>query len=296
MALTEKIKLGTGVTLLGMHEPVYLAHRLATLDHLARGRFQWGIGLGGIPTDMMLMGLDPATARARAAEALDVILGLWDHDDGKFSHHGEYFHVDAPEFDPVTERGLHMKPLQRPHPPIALAASTPKSGSLKVAGARGYSPMSSAVLSATHLPGHWDTVEESAKAAGRTASRSEWRIARDIFVGPTPKIARERAREVLGRNYEVHQEPSRIGTIQIQSCKLDSEMPDADVDVDYLMENVWIVGDPVECEDKIRALYENVGGFGGLLSITVDSDDASWDHESLRLLAEEVGPRIEDLG
>ncbi len=146
------------------------------------------------------------------------------------------------------------------------------------------------------MPGHWETVEEGAKAAGRTANRGEWRIARDIFVGPTPKIARERAREVLGRNYEVHQEPSRIGTVQIQSCKLDPEMADEDVDVDYLMENVWIVGDPVEVEDKIRALHEQVGGFGGLLSITADSDDPSWDHESLRLLAEEVGPRIEDLG
>ena len=59
LALTERIKFGTGVTLLGMHEPVYLAHRVAMLDHLARGRFQWGIGLGGIPTDMALMGLDP---------------------------------------------------------------------------------------------------------------------------------------------------------------------------------------------------------------------------------------------
>ena len=70
LALTERIKFGTGVTLLGMHEPVYLAHRVAMLDHLARGRFQWGIGLGGIPTDMALMGLDPSEGRARAAEAL----------------------------------------------------------------------------------------------------------------------------------------------------------------------------------------------------------------------------------
>ena len=46
----------------------------------------------------------------------------------------------------------------------------------------------------------------------------------------------------------------------------------------------------------MRALYEEVGGFGTLLSITADSDDASWDHESLTLLAEEVGPRIKDLG
>ena len=60
--------------------------------------------------------------------------------------------------------------------------------------------------------------------------------------------------------------------------------------------HLWIVGDPCECADKIRALHDDVGGFGTLLSITADSDDASWDHESLRLLAEEVGPRIADLG
>ena len=152
LALTERIRFGTGVTLLGMHEPVYLAHRVAMLDHLARGRFNWGIGLGGIPTDMALMGLDPAEARGRAAEALEVVLGLW-QSDSTFSHHGEFFHVEAPKFNPVTERGLHMKPMQLPHPPIALAASTPKSASLKVAGARGWSPMSSSILSTAYLPG-----------------------------------------------------------------------------------------------------------------------------------------------
>ena len=294
LALTERIKFGTGVTLLGMHEPVYLAHRVAMLDHLARGRFQWGIGLGGIPTDMKLMGLDPGEARERAAEALDVILGLWQADGG-FSHHGEFFDIEAPALDPVTDRGLHMKPLQLPHPPISVAASTPKSSSLTIAGARGWSPMSSSLLSSTLLPGHWASVAEGAASAGRTADRNQWRIARDIFVGPTPAIARERARAVLGRNYEQHQYASRVGTIQIQCTKLDPSMPDEAVDVDYLMENVWIVGDPAECEDKIRALHEATGGFGTLLSITADSDDASWDHESLRLLAEDVGPRIAGL-
>ena len=294
LASTQRIRFGTGVTLLGLHEPVYLAHRLAMLDHLARGRFQWGIGLGGIPTDMALMGLDPGEARGRAAEALDVILGLWAAE-GAFVHHGAFFNIEAPELDPVTERGLHMKPLQRPHPPIAVAASTPNSASLRIAGARGWSAMSSALLSATLLPSHWASVVEGAASAGRSAERSQWRIARDIFVGPTPALARERARAVLGRNYDVHQYPSRAGTWQIQGCKLDPSMPDEAVDVDYLMEHVWIVGDPQECADKIRALYEATGGFGTLLSVTADSDDPAWDHESLRLLAEEVGPRIADL-
>ena len=175
LALTERIKFGTGVTLLGMHEPVYLAHRVAMLDHLARGRFQWGIGLGGIPTDMALMGLDPSEGRARAAEALDVVLGLWNND-GKFRYDGEFFKIDTPVLDPVTERGLHMKPLQLPHPPIAVAASTSLSGSLKVAGAQGWSPMSSSILSKTFLPGHWNTYAEAANAAGNSANRSDWRI------------------------------------------------------------------------------------------------------------------------
>lgn len=296
LALTENIVFGTGVTLLGMHEPVYLAHRVAMLDHLAHGRFQWGIGLGGIPTDMKLMGLDPSQARDRAAEALEVILGLWQADENGFSHHGKHFTVDAPALDPTTERGLHMKPLQLPHPPIAVAASTPKSGSLAFAGARGWSPMSSSLLSSTWLAAHFDQVEAGAKKAGRTADRSQWRVARDIFVGPTPKIARERARATMGRAYTGHQHASRVGTIQIETTKLDPAMPDSAVDVDYLMENVWIVGDPAECEDKIRALYDVTGGFGSLLSITADSDDAGWDHESLRLLAEDVRPRIADLG
>lgn len=295
LALTENIRLGTGVTLLGMHEPVYLAHRLAMLDHLARGRFQWGIGLGGIPTDMKLMGLDPLEARSRAVEALDVILGLWAHDGGTFSHHGKHFHVDAPALDHETGRGLHMKPLQLPHPPIALAASTSLSGSLKVAGARGWSPMSSSLLSRTHLPGHWETFAAAAAEAGREVRRSQWRIARDVFVGPTPGIARERARATLGRNYEQHQLASRRGTVQMEIMKLDATTPDEALDVDYLMENLWIVGDPDEVADQLRSLYEEVGGFGTLLAITADSDDAAWDHESLRLLAEEVMPRLSDL-
>ena len=56
---TEKIILATGVTLLALHNPVEVAHRIAMLDHLARGRFYWGIGGGAIPTDLALFGLDP---------------------------------------------------------------------------------------------------------------------------------------------------------------------------------------------------------------------------------------------
>ena len=117
-----------------------------------------------------------------------------------------------------------------------------------------------------------------------------------MLVAPTSAAARERAHTALGRNYVDHQHPNRVGTIQMTSTKLTPSMPDEAVTVDYLMENVWIVGDPSECAEKIPQLYEESGGFGTLLSITTDSDDAGWDHESLRLLMDQVAPRISHLG
>jgi len=298
LKLTKTVRLGTGVTLLALHHPVYLAHRLAMLDHLARGRFQWGIGGGGIPTDLSLLGLDytdPAAVRARSAEVLDVVLKLW-ASAGQFTYHGKFFDIETPVFDPVKARGYYMKPYQQPHPPIAVAASTPNSSSMRMAGERGWIPMSSSLLSRPYLRDHWRLVEAGAASAGRGADRSQWRVARDVLVAPTSAAARERARAVLGRNYVQHQHPNRVGTIQMTSTKLEPSMPDEAVTVDYLMDNLWIIGDPSQCVEKIHQLYEESGGFGALLSITTDSDDAGWDQESLRLLMEQVAPRVAHLG
>lgn len=294
---TERIILATGVTLLALHNPVEVAHRIAMLDHLARGRFYWGIGGGAIPTDLALFGLEgctPAEVRARSAEALDVILKLWEAD-GPFSYQGTFFRVTAPALDPVRERGLYMKPYQKPHPPIGVAATSPGSAAIRLAGERGWIPMSSSLLAPAHLKDHWPLVEAGAASAGRVADRGQWRIGRDVFVAETSALAHERARQVLGRNYVRHQYPNRRGTSQMATSKIDPGMPDEAVDVDYMMEHMWIVGDPQECADRLRRLHATVGGFGTLLAITQDSEDPAWDHRSLQLLIEEVGPRVADL-
>jgi alkanesulfonate monooxygenase SsuD/methylene tetrahydromethanopterin reductase-like flavin-dependent oxidoreductase (luciferase family) len=294
---TERIILATGVTLLALHSPVELAHRIAMLDHLARGRFYWGIGGGAIPTDLKLFGLDgqtPLEVRDRSAEALDLILKLW-ASDGPFTYRGKYFSVTAPPMDPVRERGFYMKPYQKPHPPIGVAATSLRSAAIRMAGARGFLPMSSSLLAPIHLKDHWPEVEAGAKSAGRVADRYQWRIGRDVFVADTPAEARDRAIQVLGRNYVRHQYPNRLGTAQMAAAKIDPAMPDEALDVEYMMEHLWIVGDPSECAERIRRLYATVGGFGMLLAITQDSDDPAWDHRSLELLVKDVGPRIADL-
>ena len=296
-AMTENIIFGTGVTLLAIHNPVDLAHRLAMLDHLCRGRFYWGIGTRAIPTDLELYGIDASDRTAvgeRSAEVLDLVLKIWENE-GKFEYHGKYFDISAPELDPVKERGLYMKPFQLPHPPISAAATSIRSDSIKNAGAEGWIPMSSPTLSIPNLLGHWEEFSEGSTGAGLTPDRGQWCIARDVLVAPTAQEARERANAVLVRNYQQHQQPNRQPTL-LAGSKTDPSLPDEAIDVEYLMDNIWIVGDPQECADQIRKIYGDVGGFGTLLAVTQDPDDHQWEHECLELLKNDVGPRIADLG
>tara|TARA_B100001559_G_scaffold97716_1_gene81764 strand:- start:19 stop:1101 length:1083 start_codon:yes stop_codon:yes gene_type:complete len=296
-AMTENILLGTGVSLLTLHNPVELGHRIAMLDHLTRGRLQWGIGHRAITEDLKLFGLDHLQGdevRERAAEALDLILEMW-QSEGEFSFKGKYFDINAPALDPVRERGFHMRPLQQPHPPIFAAASSSRSASIRTAAQRGYKPMSSSGLAPRYLAEHWNVIEDAAAEAGTEVNRSDWRVARDVFIAETDEIARERAKAVLGRNYIQHQLPNRANSGQIQNAKINDDVADDDLDVDYMIDNIWIVGGPKECADKIRNLYNEVGGFGHLLAITQDPDDPSWEHETLDLLQEEVAPLVSDL-
>jgi len=75
LALTERLIVATGVTMLPLHHPVDTAHRIAMLDHRARGRFSWGIGVRSLQTDLHLYGVDSHAmddVRERGKEPLEV--------------------------------------------------------------------------------------------------------------------------------------------------------------------------------------------------------------------------------
>ena len=182
LALTERIVMATGVTMLPLHHPVDTAHRIAMLDHMARGRFYWGIGVRSDPTDLQLYGVDYDNmddVREQGREALEVILGLWAAENGHFGFEGKHYQVHAPQVAPELEFRLYMKPYQLPHPPIGVAVSTPKSETARLAGERGWIPMSNVL--APDLRDIWQVVEEGAASKGKTADRRQLRVGRDIM-------------------------------------------------------------------------------------------------------------------
>ncbi len=78
--------------------------------------------------------------------------------------------------------------------------------------------------------------------------------------------------------------------------KHDPKVPDEAVDIEYLADHMWLVGSPETVSQKIRTLYNDVGGFGSLTTMVFDQSDNQngWD-KSMRLMAEEVIPSLADL-
>lgn len=300
---TKQIKLGTGAHLLPFHHPVELAHRVAFLDHLAQGRYMFGIGSGGLQSDHQLFGVDMEGGEHRdmTRESLEIMLGLWANTEGPFKYEGKFWKVDVPDPSDYSYANLKcfLTPFQKPHPPIGVAGASPSSETLKIAGEKGYIPMSLG-LNAVYVAGHWDAVEEGAKRAGRDRpSRNGWRIVRDIWVADTDEEARKGALNgMLGRAWREYLLPlfSYGAYPFVTFMKHDESIPDEDVTPEYLVDNLWIVGSPETVSRKLRELFETVGGFGTLLWLTFDHSERRAEYEkSMRLLSEEVMPSLADL-
>lgn len=290
---TKRIKLGTGAHLLPFHHPAELAHRVAYLDHLAQGRFLFGIGASGLPSDWALFNVDGASGQHRemTREALDIILKLWASDQ-PFQYQGKFWNVNFPEPMYGTLK-FHIRPFQKPHPPIGVASVTPRSPTLVIAGERGFLPMSLGLNSA-YIASHWEAVQEGADRTGKTPSRQDWRIVRDVYVAETDAEAREQALHgMLGRVWREYLLPLFDSFQLLRVFKHDPDVPDREVTPEYLLDHLWLVGSPKTVVEKLERLYEAAGGFGTLLMLVYDhwEQQLGWEN-SMRLLAAEVMPQV----
>ena len=112
-AVTTKLKLGTGITLVPQRNPLLLAKEIAALDLHSGGRFIFGIGTGWLKEEVEMFGGNFPRRWTQTREALDVMKALWTQDAAEF--HGEFF-----DFPPVRS---YPKPAQKPHPPIVIGGS-----------------------------------------------------------------------------------------------------------------------------------------------------------------------------
>ncbi|MEU9823261.1 LLM class flavin-dependent oxidoreductase [Pseudonocardia alni] len=289
--VTSRITLGAAGHLLPYHNPIALAHRMLWLDHMTGGRYIAGVAPGAYPSDAKLFGTGKNNP-AMMIEALDVIEAVWTKE-GPHRYEGEYYSVDIPEYD-ATIAGPHMRSRQS-RIPILMTGMQPTSPTLIEAGRRGFLPMSQSV--STHVwRRHWETYAESARTAGHTPSRRDWRVVRNIIVADTDAEAREQA--LNGPSGQVSREHNLPNFIRLGLGPLLTEPEDGDVELtpEWLVDNNAIVGSPETVAAKLRKLYERTGGFGTMVTPIHDyKHDPEPQRRSLELLGQVVAPMLRDL-
>ena len=162
MNRTRKIKIMTDVIDPVKRHPAVVAHMLATMDNIGKGRIQGvGIGAGEIANFGPLLDLNgprkPAEMIIRLREFVTVMRGVWNSTQmNPFSFDGNYFKV--------KDAFLSLKPFTKPHPPIYLAALGPKMRKLAGEIANGWIPLTHA---AEVYKKDVEEIANSAKSAGR---------------------------------------------------------------------------------------------------------------------------------
>ena len=113
-AVTNTLRLATGILILPQRHPLYVAKEVATLDVLSNGRVILGIGIGWLEEEFKALGIPFAERAARTAETVRAMRSLWKDEAEPFA--GKFFRWDKLE--------MHPKPVQKPGVPIVVGGHT----------------------------------------------------------------------------------------------------------------------------------------------------------------------------
>ena len=252
---TQRVRIGFAVLLLPYHHPIHTAGKMATLDILTRGRVDFGLGRGANPLEADVLGVPLADSRETFSEHLEVVLKAFTQE--KFTHRG--VHYDVPE-----EISLIPRPVQKPHPPVWVAAI--QGSTADIVGEMGHG---------LQLASHYATFEEVKESIERyraafkkAGHRHKPRVAvlSEVFVDTTKKKAQEVAAECYVWNAKYTGKILKsLGSKPIKSYEGYYEMaqaggiPDEKMTFDALQEvNSIVVGDPDYCIERLKA-FEGLG-------------------------------------
>jgi probable F420-dependent oxidoreductase len=166
-AVTERIKLGSGIILLAQRNPVVLAKELAGIDVLSNGRLLFGIGVGYVKQEFDVIGVPYEERGARVTEHIEAIRALWTQDKPEFE--GQFTQISGVQSNP--------RPIQQPHPPFVIGGMSPPAFRRAVAqGDEWYGFFQDLDATANCIKG----LREAAKRVERPASLGEL----DISITP----------------------------------------------------------------------------------------------------------------
>jgi alkanesulfonate monooxygenase SsuD/methylene tetrahydromethanopterin reductase-like flavin-dependent oxidoreductase (luciferase family) len=293
---TKNIRLGSGVLNLPQMHPVAVASNVAMLDQLTGGRFILGVGPGSLVSDVEAFGITEMDVRTRMTmESIDMVTKIWTTEP-PFELNGEFWNVSLKnKLIPEYKVGWPPLPMQKPYPPIALAMVSPQSSTSKVAGARGWIPISSNFVNKRYLRAHWEGYAQGRESVGLRGDPAEWRVVRCCLVTETDAEADEYLADPnsgLAYYYAFFRHILVEGRGALFMLKPDLDMSDEETTVDKIVKSQVIAGSPKRVLDQLVALRDEIGHFGTLIMTSHDWDRPVMWRRSMELMAREVMPKL----
>jgi alkanesulfonate monooxygenase SsuD/methylene tetrahydromethanopterin reductase-like flavin-dependent oxidoreductase (luciferase family) len=263
-ARTARLRIGTGVSLAPFYNPLRLAEEVALLDVLSGGRVNWGAGRGFERSEFKAFGIAGEESAARFHETVDIVLKAWSND--KLSYQGKFFTYDGVEVLP--------KPLQQPHPPVWMAASSLPA--IEWAARKGFSILMdphSSRRDLVHKRRHYGT---TLKGAGHSEAGRVIPMARLLAIDETAEKARAVARRAA--------EWTVASYIGASHHRQEVRTFDGKDPVDFYLDDVVLHGTADSVVDQIAEL-ESDAGMTYLMA-------APLSRRSFALLTDKVLPRV----
>jgi alkanesulfonate monooxygenase SsuD/methylene tetrahydromethanopterin reductase-like flavin-dependent oxidoreductase (luciferase family) len=276
------ITFGTGVLPLANYHPAMAAAQVAMVDHLVQGRLVLGFG-PGVAADAEAIGDTGSDRNRKAQEAIEQMLRIWS-EEPPYQLDGEFYSTrSVRSFNPDIGLGIAVRPLQRPHPPIAITSIRPGGAGPRAAGKRGWTGISATYVGAHVVRAHIEGFLEGRRAAGLSPSASGWRVARSIFVADDEATARRYAHRVDGAHgfyfHVMRTKLAKAGALDVMREGLG---------------HLVIAGTPESVADQILAFRREVGDFGTLLYTGHDWIEPALARRSMELMARQVLPRVNE--
>ena len=295
---TRSIRLATGTSNLSQSHPALIAAQAAMFDHLAKGRFIFGISPGALASDAEALGILGEDRNRMFAEAIDVILAIWKGEAPyRIDLPGNRYKVTTERnFLPDVGRGFMYRPYQKPRPEIVGTVVAPHSKGVIAMGERDFHPLSANFLLPHWLPSHWANYAEGKRRAGKHADPHEWRVARTIFVADDDGIAQRYGREDPASPYRFYWEQLRGNMVRSGRqvvFKMHDKEDDAAVTLERLLSTLVICGTVDAVVDQLLELREQAGPFGEIVYAGMDWVDPRLARRSMELMATEVMPRVD---
>jgi alkanesulfonate monooxygenase SsuD/methylene tetrahydromethanopterin reductase-like flavin-dependent oxidoreductase (luciferase family) len=265
------VTVGTSIILLTLQHPLRIAEEIATLDLLTGGRVILGVGLGYREIEYDTLGV-PRGQRVRAfEESIDVIRQLWTA--AAIHHRGPHYPIP---FSPLT-----LRPAQRPHPPIWMAANA--DGAVRRAARIADAWIVNNHSTLTTLRRQIGLYREELDKAGKPFP-SELPIIKELYVAPTRELALRQAGPYIAAKYQSFRQWGQDRVIP--------EEEGFDLPFDELADDRFVIGDPEMCAQELVRHHDELGVNHFIFRVQWPGMHQAAVRSSLELFAYEVAPAV----